>query len=115
MEPRLEPHKEATPTLRLRSPVVRIQRERVMGFEDAPNREGNMRGRNAEGIRLQRLTQEKVEIGGVSSLTFGGSLGKKENSQPLRSSSTSVCREATGLLLTWGEKDLFFQVSKLKV
>ncbi|GKB34165.1 hypothetical protein Tco_0879107 [Tanacetum coccineum] len=64
MELRPEPRREATSTLRLRSPVVRKQRERVMGFEDAPNREGNMRGRNAEGIRLQRLTQEKVEIGG---------------------------------------------------
>ncbi|GJZ61536.1 hypothetical protein Tco_0617673, partial [Tanacetum coccineum] len=47
MEPRPEPRREATPTLRLRSPVVRKQRERVMGFEDAPNREGNKRGRNA--------------------------------------------------------------------
>nr|GEW47232.1 transposon Ty3-G Gag-Pol polyprotein [Tanacetum cinerariifolium] len=51
MEPRPEPRREATPTLRLRSPRVRRQRERVVRFKDAPNREGNRRGRNAEGIR----------------------------------------------------------------
>ncbi|GJV07741.1 reverse transcriptase domain-containing protein [Tanacetum coccineum] len=33
-----EPHREATLTLRLRSLGVRRQRERVIGFEDAPNR-----------------------------------------------------------------------------
>ncbi|GKD43027.1 reverse transcriptase domain-containing protein [Tanacetum coccineum] len=49
MEPRPEPNREVTPTLRLRSPVVHRQRERVMGFEEAPNREGSRRGRNAEG------------------------------------------------------------------
>ncbi|GJW12701.1 reverse transcriptase domain-containing protein [Tanacetum coccineum] len=49
IEPRLEPNREATPTLRPRSPVVRRQRERVVGFEEAPNREGIERGRNAEG------------------------------------------------------------------
>ncbi|GKA18803.1 hypothetical protein Tco_0698718 [Tanacetum coccineum] len=49
MEPRPEPRTKATLTLRLRSPGVRRQRERVVRFEDAPNREGNRRGRNAEG------------------------------------------------------------------
>ncbi|GJW19380.1 hypothetical protein Tco_0026816 [Tanacetum coccineum] len=39
MEPRLEPYREVTPTLRPRSPIVRRQRERVMGFEEASNRE----------------------------------------------------------------------------
>ncbi|GJU03713.1 hypothetical protein Tco_1114051 [Tanacetum coccineum] len=48
MEPKPEPHREATQTIRPRSPVVRKQRERVMGFEEAPNREGSRRGRNAE-------------------------------------------------------------------
>ncbi|GJU44950.1 reverse transcriptase domain-containing protein [Tanacetum coccineum] len=55
MEPRPEPSREATPTLRLRSLVVRRQRERVVGFEDAPNREGNRRGRNVEGIRPSEI------------------------------------------------------------
>ncbi|GJX88475.1 hypothetical protein Tco_0340489 [Tanacetum coccineum] len=51
MEPRPEPNKKSTSTLRLRSTVVRRQRERVVGFEEVPNREGSRRGRNAEGIR----------------------------------------------------------------
>nr|GEZ92592.1 hypothetical protein [Tanacetum cinerariifolium] len=52
MEPRPEPHRKATPTLRPRSPVVRRQRERVVGFKEAPNRQGSSRGRNAEGYSL---------------------------------------------------------------
>ncbi|GJV84798.1 retrotransposon protein, putative, ty3-gypsy subclass [Tanacetum coccineum] len=40
MENKVETRREATPTLWLRSPV---------GFEEAPNREGNKRGMNAEG------------------------------------------------------------------
>nr|GEW99723.1 reverse transcriptase domain-containing protein [Tanacetum cinerariifolium] len=48
MEPRPDPNGEATPNLRLRSHVVRRQRERVVGFKEAPNREGNRRGRNTE-------------------------------------------------------------------
>ncbi|GJR25032.1 hypothetical protein Tco_0973559 [Tanacetum coccineum] len=47
MEPRPEPRREATLTLWLRSPGIRRQRERVVGFEDAPNGEGNRRGRDA--------------------------------------------------------------------
>ncbi|GJV55568.1 reverse transcriptase domain-containing protein [Tanacetum coccineum] len=55
MEPRREPRREATPTLRLRSLMVRRQRERVVRFEDASNREGNRKGRNAEGIRPSEI------------------------------------------------------------
>ncbi|GKB44177.1 hypothetical protein Tco_0889119, partial [Tanacetum coccineum] len=55
MEPRPEPRREATPTLRPRSSIVRRQRERVVGFEDAPNKEGSRRGRNAEGIRPSEI------------------------------------------------------------
>nr|GEX14434.1 hypothetical protein [Tanacetum cinerariifolium] len=50
MEPRPKPHREATLTIRLRSPRVRRQREKVVGFEYAPNKEGNRRGRNAKCI-----------------------------------------------------------------
>ncbi|GJU38503.1 reverse transcriptase domain-containing protein [Tanacetum coccineum] len=57
MEPRPEPRREATPTLRLRSHVVCRQRERVMGFEDAPNREGNRKERNAEGLSSSGRTK----------------------------------------------------------
>ncbi|GJX47847.1 hypothetical protein Tco_0273037 [Tanacetum coccineum] len=48
MEPRPEPNREATPTLRLRSLVVRRQQERVVGFEESPNRVGSRGGRNAK-------------------------------------------------------------------
>ncbi|GJR94887.1 hypothetical protein Tco_0267061 [Tanacetum coccineum] len=69
MGPRPQPHREATLTLLLRSLGVRRQRERVMGFKDAPNREGNRRGRNAEGIR-----PSEVEGGHQPSTNMGGDL-----------------------------------------
>ncbi|GJY54158.1 hypothetical protein Tco_0445822 [Tanacetum coccineum] len=53
---------ETTPTLWLRSPGVRRQRERVVGFEDAPNREGNRRGRNVEGIRPLEIEASKGQV-----------------------------------------------------
>ncbi|GKD95152.1 hypothetical protein Tco_1374989 [Tanacetum coccineum] len=62
---------EATPTLRLRSLGVRRQRERVVGFEDAPNREGNRRGRNAEGFRPSEIEARK---GHQPSTNMGGNL-----------------------------------------
>ncbi|GJX24074.1 reverse transcriptase domain-containing protein [Tanacetum coccineum] len=78
MEPRPEPYREATPTLRLRSPEIRRQQERVVGFEDAPNGEGNKRGRNAEGIRSSEIEARE---------------GKNRG-------------EAISLQLTWGETSL---------
>ncbi|GJW55825.1 reverse transcriptase domain-containing protein [Tanacetum coccineum] len=76
MEPRPEPHREATPTLRLRSPKVRRQRERVVGFEEAPNREGNRRGRNVEGIRPSEIEAREGENRGghQPSTNMGGNL-----------------------------------------
>ncbi|GKA68078.1 hypothetical protein Tco_0767995 [Tanacetum coccineum] len=71
MEPMPEPRREATLTLRLRSPRVRRQRERVVGFEDAPNREGNRRGRNVEGIRPSEI---KAREGHQPSTNIGGNL-----------------------------------------
>ncbi|GKD71005.1 hypothetical protein Tco_1325095 [Tanacetum coccineum] len=61
VEPRHEPSREATPTLRLTSPGVRRQQERVVGFEDVPNREGNRKGRNAEGIRPSKIEAREGE------------------------------------------------------
>nr|GEV17086.1 reverse transcriptase domain-containing protein [Tanacetum cinerariifolium] len=55
MEPRPEPNREATPTLRLRSPVVRRQRERIIGFEEALNREVRKGGRNTEVSRPSEI------------------------------------------------------------
>ncbi|GJT13269.1 hypothetical protein Tco_0860311 [Tanacetum coccineum] len=52
MKPRPEPNSEATPTLQPRYPMVRMQRERVVEFEEAPNRKGSRGGRNAEGLGL---------------------------------------------------------------
>nr|GEU48520.1 hypothetical protein [Tanacetum cinerariifolium] len=49
MEPRPEHGREATLTLRPRAHVVRRQQERIVGFVEAPNREGSRRGRNAKG------------------------------------------------------------------
>nr|GEX65370.1 hypothetical protein [Tanacetum cinerariifolium] len=62
MEPRLESRRKATPTLRLRSPRVLRQPERVVGFEDALNREGNRRGRNAEGIRPSKIEAREASV-----------------------------------------------------
>nr|GEU98625.1 reverse transcriptase domain-containing protein [Tanacetum cinerariifolium] len=61
MEPRPEPNREATSTFRPRSLVVRRQRERVVGFEEAPNREGSRRGRNAEGISPSEIKAKEDE------------------------------------------------------
>ncbi|GKA15440.1 reverse transcriptase domain-containing protein [Tanacetum coccineum] len=88
MEPRPEPNREATPTLRPRSPVVRRQRERVVGFEEAPNREGNRRGRNAEGTRPSEIEAEKRGVNLPPLLVTH--LGRNKSGQPLRSSLTSV-------------------------
>ncbi|GJS98565.1 reverse transcriptase domain-containing protein [Tanacetum coccineum] len=66
MEPRPEPNREATLTLRPMSPVVRRQRERVVGFEEAPNKEGSRRGRNAEGIRPSKIEAREDENRGVN-------------------------------------------------
>ncbi|GKB69533.1 hypothetical protein Tco_0930945 [Tanacetum coccineum] len=63
METRPGPTRETTLPLRPRSPRVRRQRERVVGFEEAPNREGSMPGRNAEGSRPSRLKQRRMETG----------------------------------------------------
>ncbi|GJX40210.1 hypothetical protein Tco_0255200 [Tanacetum coccineum] len=66
MKPRPEPNREATSTLRLRSPVVRRQRERVVGFEEAPNREGSKRGRNVEGSRPSKIETRENGNRGVN-------------------------------------------------
>nr|GEW00614.1 reverse transcriptase domain-containing protein [Tanacetum cinerariifolium] len=51
MEPRPEQTREVTPPLRTRSPRVRRQREMVVGFEEALNKEGSRTERNTEGNR----------------------------------------------------------------
>ncbi|GJW29235.1 reverse transcriptase domain-containing protein [Tanacetum coccineum] len=67
------------------------QRERVVGFEEAPNREGSRRGRNAEGIRPSEIEAREDKNRGVNlSPLSAAHLGRNENGQPLRSSLTSV-------------------------
>nr|GEV18695.1 putative reverse transcriptase domain-containing protein [Tanacetum cinerariifolium] len=66
MEPRPEPKKEVTPPLWLRSHVVRRQRERIIGFEKAPKREGNKGGRNTEGSRPSEIKTRENGNGGVN-------------------------------------------------
>ncbi|GJT06628.1 putative reverse transcriptase domain-containing protein [Tanacetum coccineum] len=59
MELRPERTKEVTPPLRTRSPKVRRQHERVVGFEEAPNREGSKTGRNTKGNRPSKAGAEE--------------------------------------------------------
>ncbi|GJT60421.1 hypothetical protein Tco_1003954 [Tanacetum coccineum] len=73
MEPRPEPRREATPTLQLR--------------------EGNRRARNAEGIRPLEIEAREGENRGANlPPPLAAHLGRNKNSQPLRSSLTSVQR-----------------------
>ncbi|GJX47848.1 hypothetical protein Tco_0273038 [Tanacetum coccineum] len=60
MEPRPEPNWEDTLPLRLRSHVVRRQRERIVGFEEALNREGSRGGRNAEAFSPHQRSNNLV-------------------------------------------------------
>nr|GEU32925.1 hypothetical protein [Tanacetum cinerariifolium] len=66
MEPRPEPTREATPPLWLRSPRVRRQRERVVGFKDSPNWEGCGAGRNADGSRPSAIEATKNGNRGIN-------------------------------------------------
>ncbi|GJT92750.1 hypothetical protein Tco_1081595 [Tanacetum coccineum] len=79
-EPRPEPNREATPTLRPRSPVVRRQRERVAGFEETPNTERSRRGRNAKGVRPRsEVIMWRVNLPPL----LAAHLGRNERGQPL--------------------------------
>ncbi|GKC83812.1 hypothetical protein Tco_1139529, partial [Tanacetum coccineum] len=71
MEPRPERTREVTPPLRTRSPRVRRQRERVVGFEEAPNRERSRIGRNIEGNGPLEAGAEKNGRREMNPPTFG--------------------------------------------
>ncbi|GJW61306.1 reverse transcriptase domain-containing protein [Tanacetum coccineum] len=71
---------EATPSLRPRSPEVRRQRKRVVGFEEAPNREGSRAGRNAEGSRpLEIEARENGNMGMNLPSLLAAHLGRKKS------------------------------------
>ncbi|GJZ16286.1 reverse transcriptase domain-containing protein [Tanacetum coccineum] len=91
MEPRPGPTRETTPPLRPRSPGVRRQREKVVGFEEAPNREGSRAGRNAEGSRPSEIEARENGNSGMNlPLLLAAHLGRNESGQPMQSSLTSV-------------------------
>ncbi|GJU44274.1 hypothetical protein Tco_1201540 [Tanacetum coccineum] len=91
MESRPERTREVTLPLRTRSPRVRRQHERVVGFEEVLNREGSRTGRNTKG---NRPSEAGVEENGRRemnrSLLLAAHLGRNENGQPLQSLLTSV-------------------------
>ncbi|GKG17326.1 hypothetical protein Tco_0362283, partial [Tanacetum coccineum] len=78
-------------TLLPRSLVVRRQQEIVVGFEEAPNREGSRGGRNAKGIRLSEIEAREDGNRGVNLPPLPAThLGRNGGGQPLRSSLTSI-------------------------
>ncbi|GJT47437.1 hypothetical protein Tco_0956152 [Tanacetum coccineum] len=90
MEQRPEQTREVTPPLRMRSPRVRRQRERVVGFEEVPNREGRRIERNTEGnipseARAEENRRREMNLPPL----LAAHLGRNENGQPLQSSLTS--------------------------
>ncbi|GKD74696.1 hypothetical protein Tco_1332978, partial [Tanacetum coccineum] len=91
MESRPERTREVTLPLRTRSPRVRRQHERVVGFEEVSNREGSRTGRNTEG---NRPSEAEAEENGRREMNLppllAAHLGRNENGQPLQSLLTSV-------------------------
>ncbi|GJV51785.1 hypothetical protein Tco_1447526 [Tanacetum coccineum] len=91
MEPRPERTRGVTPLLCTRSPRVRRQRERVVGFEEVPNREGSRTRRNTEGNRSSKGGVEENRWREMNlPLLLAAHLGRNKNGQPLQSSLTSV-------------------------
>ncbi|GKD03261.1 reverse transcriptase domain-containing protein, partial [Tanacetum coccineum] len=90
MEPRPEQTREVTPPLRMRSPRVRRQCERVVGFEEVPNREGSRTERNTEGnIPSEAVGEENGRREMNLPPLLAAHLGRNENGQPLQSSLAS--------------------------
>nr|GEU39948.1 hypothetical protein [Tanacetum cinerariifolium] len=93
MELRPKQIRETTPPLRMRSPRVRRQRERVVWFEETLSTEGGRIERNAEGGRPSELgARENGGQGMNLSPLLAAHLGRNENGQPPQSSLTSVNR-----------------------
>ncbi|GKC30745.1 hypothetical protein Tco_1038039 [Tanacetum coccineum] len=59
MEPRPEQTREVTPPIRMRSPRVRRQGERVVGFKEVSNREGSRTRKNTEGNKPSKAGAKK--------------------------------------------------------
>nr|GEY68607.1 hypothetical protein [Tanacetum cinerariifolium] len=74
MEPIPRLTRETTPPLRPRSLGVRRQQERVVGFEEAPNREGSRTGRNVEG----KASKDQKSPHGTTTKGRKAGIGKKD-------------------------------------
>ncbi|GKE54223.1 hypothetical protein Tco_1489379 [Tanacetum coccineum] len=93
MEHRPTRVREATPILQAVSSRVRRQKERVVEFEDAPNKEGSRVERNDEGGRpLEQRAEDNGPQGMSLPPLLAAHLLRSEHGQPLQSSLTSVHR-----------------------
>nr|GEY60324.1 hypothetical protein [Tanacetum cinerariifolium] len=91
MEPRPARVRETTPVLRTVSLRVQRQKQRVIEFEDAPNRDGGREEINSEGGRpSERRAEDNMHQGVNLPPLLAAHLGRGENGQPLQSSLTSV-------------------------
>ncbi|GJV69369.1 hypothetical protein Tco_1484878 [Tanacetum coccineum] len=91
IEPRTERTREVSPPLRTRSPRVCRQRERVVEFEEAPNKEISRIGRNIEGNGpLEAGAEENGRQEMNLPPILAAHLGRNGDGQPPRSSLTSV-------------------------
>ncbi|GJS69689.1 hypothetical protein Tco_0702530 [Tanacetum coccineum] len=75
----------------MRSPRVRRQRERVVRFEEAPNREGGRIESNVEGGGPSKLKVRENRSRGMNlPLLLAAHLLRNKNGQPLQSSLTFI-------------------------
>ncbi|GJY18362.1 hypothetical protein Tco_0389853 [Tanacetum coccineum] len=103
MEPRPIRNRESTPVLSMRSPRARRQRERMVDFEDIPNRYGSMVERNFEGRRPLGLGADNNGSQRMNLPTLlVAYLRRSENGQPLQSSLTSVHKGPQSSINTGG-------------
>ncbi|GJT54976.1 hypothetical protein Tco_0990030 [Tanacetum coccineum] len=93
MESRPERARETSLILRTRSSRARRQRERVVEFEEVPNREGGRVGRNTEGGRPSEPGANGNRDQGINlPPLLVAHLGRNENGQSPQSSLTSIYR-----------------------
>ncbi|GJW16580.1 hypothetical protein Tco_0024016 [Tanacetum coccineum] len=103
MEPRPAHVRETTLILLTRSPHAQRHKERVVEFEDAPNKDGSRVEMESEGGRPSKRRAEDSRIRGVNlPLPLAAHLGRSENDQPLQSTLTSIFRGHRPLINSGG-------------
>ncbi|GKC91350.1 reverse transcriptase domain-containing protein [Tanacetum coccineum] len=103
MEPRPIRNRKSTPVLSMRSPRARRQRERMVDFEDIPNRYGSMVERNFEGRRPLGLGADNNGSQRMNLPTLlVAHLRRSENGQLLQSSLTFVNKGPQSSINTGG-------------